>query len=237
MKAIRVKFFQPVASLKEAMWNGTFLPTRPLPPYSSVIGMIHALCQWNEVHRIKLSLTCTNEHLGSSQRVFNKGYAGGFHFRTISEEMKERWPIIVDDGTGGYFGFTSKLYTTELLVDRYYTLHICADNEDDFNHIFDSFDYPPFYPSLGRWEDSIRIDEVKMVEIPEEIIHGKLSCFTWLPEKYSPVQGFGTVWKIPTYYTIIRDRRRFEYIRCYLGERGGVASFRLDEDEEQVILI
>ena len=28
--------------------------------------------------------------------------------------------------------------------------------------------YPPIYPSLGRWEDTIRIDEVKIVNVEDE---------------------------------------------------------------------
>lgn len=154
MKAIRIKFFQGTASFKEPLWNGTLLPTRPLPPYSTVIGMIHTLCQWEELHRIKLSLN-----------------------------------------------------------------------------------YPPVYPSLGRWEDSIRIDDVKIVEVKEELTHGKLNCYTWLPVKDNSVERIGSVWKIPTYYKIVRDKRRFEYIKCYLGERGALALYRLDEDNEQLILI
>lgn len=97
--------------------------------------------------------------------------------------------------------------------------------------------YPPVYPSLGRWEDSIRIDDVKIVEVKEELTNGKLNAYTWLPVEYSPVEKIGSVWKIPTYYKIVRDKRRFEYIRCYLGERGALASYRLDEDNEQLILI
>jgi len=93
------------------------------------------------------------------------------------------------------------------------------------------------YPSLGRWEDSIRIDDVKIVEVKEELTHGKLNCYTWLPVKDNSVERIGSVWKIPTYYKIVRDKRRFEYIKCYLGERGALALYRLDEDNEQLILI
>lgn len=138
---------------------------------------------------------------------------------------------------GDYFGFTTRLCTVELLVDRYYTLHICVEYENDFAQIFKAFNYPPVYPSLGRWEDSIRIDDVKIVEVKEELTNGKLNAYTWLPVEYSPVEKIGSVWKIPTYYKIVRDKRRFEYIRCYLGERGALASYRLDEDNEQLILI
>lgn len=237
MKGIKVKFYQKTASYKEPIMNGSILTTHPLPPYSTVIGMIHKLCQWEETHRIKLSLVCTNEYLMQPQQVFDKGYIGGFHFRTINKEMEDRWSIIVDDDAGDYFGFTTRLCTVELLVDRYYTLHICVEYENDFAQIFKAFNYPPVYPSLGRWEDSIRIDDVKIVEVKEELTNGKLNAYTWLPVEYSPVEKIGSVWKIPTYYKIVRDKRRFEYIRCYLGERGALASYRLDEDNEQLILI
>ena len=199
MKGIKVKFYQKTASFKEPIMNGSILTTHPLPPYSTVIGMIHKLCQWEETHRIKLSLVCTNEYLMQPQQVFDKGYIGGFHFRTINKEMEDRWSIIVDDDAGDYFGFTTRLCTVELLVDRYYTLHICVEYENDFAQIF--------------------------------------KAFNWLPVEYSPVEKIGSVWKIPTYYKIVRDKRRFEYIRCYLGERGALASYRLDEDNEQLILI
>ena len=199
--------------------------------------MIHTLCQWEELHRIKLSLTCTNEHLGSPQSTFNKGYIGGVTFGTINDEAKARWSTIVEGAFDDYIGFTSRLYITELLVDRCYTLHICVEDENEFNQIFKAFNYPPVYPSLGRWEDSIRIDDVKIVEVKEELTHGKLNCYTWLPVKDNSVERIGSVWKIPTYYKIVRDKRRFEYIKCYLGERGALALYRLDEDNEQLILI
>ena len=117
------------------------------------------------------------------------------------------------------------------------TLHVTTENKEDFNKIIEVFNYPPVYPSLGRWEDSIRIDEVKIVEIADELKSGELNCFVWLPGRYSSLQGFSTVWKIPTYYNLVRDKRKFEYLKCYLGERGDLATFRLDEDGENVLLI
>ena len=71
MKGIKVKFYQKTASFKEPIMNGSILTTHPLPPYSTVIGMIHKLCQWEETHRIKLSLVCTNEYLMQPQQVFD----------------------------------------------------------------------------------------------------------------------------------------------------------------------
>ena len=41
MKGIKVKFYQKTASFKEPIMNGSILTTHPLPPYSTVIGMIH----------------------------------------------------------------------------------------------------------------------------------------------------------------------------------------------------
>lgn len=237
MKAIRIKFFQETASFKLPMWNGSILPTYPLPPYSTVIGMIHTLCQWNTTHRIKLSIVCNNQQLGAAQQGLYRGYIGGTTFSKITEEMEARWPIIVEGAFDDYIGFTTRIYTTEFLVDRYYTLHVTTENEEDFNKIIEVFNYPPVYPSLGRWEDSIRIDEVKIVEIADELKSGELNCFVWLPGRYSSLQDFSTVWKIPTYYNLVRDKRKFEYLKCYLGERGDLATFRLDEDGENVLLI
>lgn len=46
--------------------------------------------------------------------------------------------------------------------------------------------YPPIYPSLGRWEDTIRIDEVKIVNVEDEEKEEKLKAFSWLPRENAP---------------------------------------------------
>ena len=88
---------------------------------------------------------------------------------------------VVDDGSDGYMGWGRMLKNDSILVDRNYTVHINSENENELKQIYQAFLYPPIYPSLGRWENTIRIDEVKIVNVEDEEKEEKLKAFSWLP--------------------------------------------------------
>ena len=124
-----------------------------------------------------------------------------------------------------------------ILVDRNYTVHINSENENELKQIYQAFLYPPIYPSLGRWEDTIRIDEVKIVNVEDEEKEEKLKAFSWLPREKCPQEVIGTIYKIPTFYTIFYERRIFDYKSCYIGNIGSSSIIRLDENGEQVLFV
>lgn len=238
MKAVRINLYQQTAQFRIPMFTGKVHTTFLLPPYSTIIGMVHCLCEWNTTHAIKVSVTCTNERLSSPQSNLALGWIGGTHTRTISEEFQLRFPIIVEDGYGGYIGWTRKIIEeNHLIMDRHYTIHVSSENEEQLQEIYKAFSYPPVYPSLGRWEDTVRIDDVKVVEVTDEEQEGKLNHFVWLPCEKSTKEIIGTVFKIPTFYKIEKGKtgRIFDYSRCYIGSRNTSAMIRLDEDNKQVI--
>jgi len=47
MKGVRVKIYQEVANYKKPT-SSQLKETYPLPPYSTVIGMVHSLCGFTE---------------------------------------------------------------------------------------------------------------------------------------------------------------------------------------------
>ena len=47
----------------------------------------------------------------------------------------------------------------------------------------------------------------------------------------------GTIYKIPTFYTIFYERRIFDYKSCYIGNIGSSSIIRLDENGEQVLFV
>lgn len=243
MRAIKVKFYQQTAAFKYP-FMGDHQLTYPLPPYSTIIGMIHTLCGWDTTHRFKVSLICNNEQLSKPSVVLDTGWIGGAHAFSLNKDFKDRWQIIVEDGVGGYFGYTRNITKQEILLDRYYTLHIYTDNEEDFEKIYNSFQYPLVFPSLGRWEDLIVINEVKLVDVDNELSVGVLDGASWLPVEDNPILCEScSVWVIKTYYKRIGfsdnfvGRRKFEYKRCYLGGRGTMTSYKIDSDGEQVVLV
>ena len=204
MKAVRIKFHQDTAQFRNPLMNGKNRTTFPLPP-------VHRLCKWDTTHTINVSVMCTNERLSSPQVDRSYGWIGGNPARTLTKEFQTRWSIVVDDGSDGYMGWGRMLKNDSILVDRNYTVHINSENENELKQIYQAFLYPPIYPSLGRWEDTIRIDEVKIVN--------------------------GTIYKIPTFYTIFYERRIFDYKSCYIGNIGSSSIIRLDENGEQVLFV
>lgn len=55
MKAIKLHCFQNLVNYKKPS-SFIIKETYPLPPYSTVIGMIHAACGFKRYHRMKLSI-------------------------------------------------------------------------------------------------------------------------------------------------------------------------------------
>ena len=84
MKAVRIKFHQDTAQFRNPLMNGKNRTTFPLPPYSTMIGMVHRLCKWDTTHTINVSVMCTNERLSSPQVDRSYGWIGGNPARTLT---------------------------------------------------------------------------------------------------------------------------------------------------------
>ena len=55
MKGVKLVGHMEMAQFKIHPWVGALERTYPLPPYSTVIGMVHSLCGWKRYHPIKLA--------------------------------------------------------------------------------------------------------------------------------------------------------------------------------------
>lgn len=151
MKAIRLKLYQNMVNYR--IPNSFQLKeTYPLPPPSTVIGMIHNLCGYEEYHPMDISIQ-------------GKYYSKINDLQTIYEFGnqkfgKTRHQLKIDD----HYGVTRGVGTSELLVDVELVIHIKAEDQV-LDKVYESLKYPREYPSLGRREDIARIDEVEMVEL------------------------------------------------------------------------
>ena len=59
-KVIRLQCFQNLANYRKPS-SFIIKETYPLPPYSTVLGMIHAACGFQEYHPMQLSIQGTNK--------------------------------------------------------------------------------------------------------------------------------------------------------------------------------
>lgn len=155
MKAIRVKLSQNMVNYRKPT-SFQLKETYPLPPPSTVIGMVHYLCGFTEYNEMDISIQ------GKYHSKVNDLYTV-YEFKNATKYEKARHQI----ETGG-FGISRGVATAELLTDVELLLHIVPKDQYLLNKIEKAFLYPREYPSLGRREDLALIEEVKIVDIIEE---------------------------------------------------------------------
>lgn len=132
--------------------------TYPLPPPSTVIGMVHYLCGFTEYNEMDISIQ------GKYHSKVNDLYTV-YEFKNATKYEKARHQI----ETGGY-GISRGVATAELLTDVELLLHIIPKDQSIVEKIEEAFLYPREYPSLGRREDLVLIEEVKIVNIIQQEI-------------------------------------------------------------------
>ena len=150
MKAIKLKLYQNMVNYKVPT-SFQLKESYPLPPYSTVIGMVHSLCDFKEYKPMKISI---------SGNYFSK--VNNLYTR---HEFNNSDNVIKGPAT------------IELLVDVNLTIHIIPEDQSEefLNMIFEAFKYPREYPSLGRREDIVLIKDVKIVNVEEKRLEKDLS--------------------------------------------------------------
>ena len=192
MKAIKLKLYQNMVNYKVPT-SFQLKESYPLPPYSTVIGMVHSLCDFKEYKPMKISI---------SGNYFSK--VNNLYTR---HEFNNSDNVIKGPAT------------IELLVDVNLTIHIIPEDQSEefLNMIFEAFKYPREYPSLGRREDIVLIKDVKIVNVEEKRLEKDLSNgeddFAYIPvnfiqeklvnygDKKSGMNIYGTRYELTKNYT------------------------------------
>lgn len=128
----------------------------PLPPYSTVIGMVHNLCGFTSYHPMKVSVQ--GEYKSSHTDIYTRYMFG------IAYDQTRHQAFTINE-KGGKDGITRGLGYADTLVDINLILHIQMENEEDTEFVFQKLKKPNIYPSLGRFEDLLKIESVEFVEI------------------------------------------------------------------------
>ncbi|KAB1440157.1 type I-B CRISPR-associated protein Cas5b [Candidatus Galacturonibacter soehngenii] len=152
MKAIRLKIEQELVNYKVPT-SFQLKETYPLPPYSTVIGMIHNLCGYKEYKPMKISIQ------GYYHSKVNDLYTR-YEFKPGLKYEKGRHQLDIN----GY-GIGKGVATAELLSEVELLIHIVPDNHKLLDEIEQRLKFPKEYPALGRREDLAVIRELKVVEV------------------------------------------------------------------------
>lgn len=159
-RAIRVECFQNLVNYRKPS-SFIIKESYPLPPYSTVLGMIHAVCGYpkRETHSMKISIQGRNA--GSVSELYTR-YS--FSFDTKYESGRHQ--LCIQDGDKTYGAFKGIAYV-ELICNNEMVLHI-QPSEEDFDTVYKALRNPLIYPALGRHEDILDIRSVEIVELHEE---------------------------------------------------------------------
>ena len=170
-KAIRLECYQNLSSYRKPA-SIDVQESFQFPPYSTVIGMIHKVCNFKEYKPMKISIQ--GEYKSSLFNFYNR------HFNSKSNI----------DGIKG-IGYV------ELMVDVDLIIHVVPEDESLFNEILDKLKKPSIYPALGRHEDILRIDKIDSVEL-EETDTVYIYNDSYIPLKYFSKEDniLGTVYSL-----------------------------------------
>lgn len=155
MKALRLKLYQETACYKKP-FAFKVAETYPLPPHSTVKGMLHALLEAKELIPMRISIQGRSDALLNDYQThyfFKKANTNEFALILDGLEMERAYQDITTMPI-----YSHMLYHVELLI------HVHAD-EAILEEIVKRLECNPTHLSLGRWEDLVRLDEYEIVNI------------------------------------------------------------------------
>lgn len=230
MKVLKLKLFQETACYKKP-FAMKITETYPLPPYSTVSGLIHKVLGATEYIPLKISIQ------GSYESIFNN-YQTTYFYKKDS--------------------ITSMPMNSHMLLNINLIIHIGADEktlQEIYNKLI-SFDE---HLSLGRKEDLLRIDDIYFTEVEEfeldedneeddykecELIEFKIKRPIYIPKsKLEDNDVCGISYRINNYYTndTNKDKKRiWNKVDTYYVESGKnikCGSILLDTDKKERDLI
>ena len=209
-RAIRVKCFQNLVNYKKPS-SFIIKETFPLPPYSTVLGMLHAACGYTEFHPMKLCIQGTNS--GTVSELYTR-----YSFSAGTKYEEGRHQICVEDGER--YGIFRGIANVELVCDNDMVIHVIPE-EDDFEKVYNSLKYPPRYLSLGRYEDLLDIERVDIVNIHQED-EVEIKRDMYIPVSYGIELGDrrGTIYNLTKEYEITKQG-----LRRWKKENGRVKAY------------
>ena len=215
MRALKIKIYQETVCYKKP-YAFKVTETYPLPPYSTVIGMMHKML---------------------------KAEPGEYHEMSISVQGKYEGIFTAYNTTRFYKGedITSMPLNVHMLYGVNLVIHVVAA-DDVLENIYNGFKECDSVFTLGRSEDLARIDEIKFVNIDKYEIDDVedddsillKNCF-YVPDKglvhevrrildsgYSrdlvALKGIG--YKINKRYKVLNNLREWEKIKVTYVESG-----------------
>ena len=223
-RAIKIKLHQQQAVYRNPS-TSEIIETFPLPPPSTILGLICALTKQQHISsQINFSISGNHDTLIRDYQWFKKG------------KSLTTYPILV-----------------HMLFDVNLTLHIVASNDNLLDKIRESFLSPQSYMYLGRAEDLLNVYDLKFVDLKsqnfEEI---ELEQSHYIPlHEVKNISHEGIFYYLPTFMTLqqvvagtksqkIKSLRTFDWQQYHYFEKGNLeckhgSKCKILVDEEQPV--
>jgi CRISPR-associated protein Cas5t len=229
MKALRLKLYQQTACYKKP-FAFKVSETYPLPPYSTVKGMLHAVLEATSLIPMKISIQGQYDTLVTDYQThyfFKKDKTNEFALTVDGLGME----VEVQDLT------TMPIYM-HMLYDVEVLIHVHAEDEV-LLEIEKRINSGTTHLSMGRWEDLVRIDECELVELSECESEPFLKYNAYVPMKmivyethfpyklnwtYQIINGVRVWDKIPVGY-ILKGESIEEYEQLKVDSYGDLVFF------------
>ncbi len=212
MAILKLKLFQETACYKKP-FTFKVAETYPLPPYSTVIGMFHKIIGAKPGEYFPMNISIQGEY----ESVFN-------NYQTLRMfKGKEK--------------VTSMPRNVHQLLNVKLLIHMQAE-EMIVNKIYKNIVEGNETFTLGRNEDMVRVDEVKIISTPENIEYGYIKKYNaYVPISQTDFLTNGINYKLNTTYTIQNDLRRWKTVDVKYIEKNAnqeIENILQDEDGDYI---
>lgn len=208
-KAVKLEIYQNLVNYKKPT-SFQLKETYPLPPPSTVIGMVHFACDYREYIQMEVAIQ------GKYHSKVNDLYTR-YEFAAASYEDGRHNVKLESNKENKSYGMMRGISTTELLVDANLVLYICPDDEEKIEEIYNAFCNPREYLSLGRREDIVQINSVEIVDIEETKVEETttLNMDMYIPKDFpKKIKSNATVYTLNRDY-ILNTIKKGTEIRCW----------------------
>lgn len=187
MKILKLKLFQETACYKKP-FAFKVAETYPLPPYSTVIGMFHKIigAKPGEYYDMNISIQGEHESIFSNYQNLRM-FKGKNQVTAMPRNVHQLLNI----------NLVIHMQAEDEIVDKIYE-NIISGKE--------SF-------TLGRNEDLVRVDEVKIIDEINTVSDKLVSRYNaYVPLKYTDESVGGINYRLNSVYTIENDLRKWQKV-------------------------
>ncbi|MBF2355997.1 CRISPR-associated protein Cas5 [Listeria seeligeri] len=201
MKAIKLNVYLETANFRNPM-SFQSKESYPLPPFSTVIGMVHVACGFKSYHAMDVSVagnSFSTVHDLASRYEFNPTtkYESARHQMKVYSPQKDKM-----------IGITQGISHIHLITDLHLQLHIIPEDQSEVYFIESKLKNPSQFLSLGRHEDVMMIKDVKVIDVQEETLpsNRELTKATYVPVSY---KIGGAFFRLNKNYELVEQKKKW----------------------------